>query len=270
MNRYFFNSLSDSKDLYLLNVPISIDHWSQLPSFLRNLTRPKKKKEAALKTWIIQIVRIFLPQTKIGKNNERKENEENSVPKTATGWRGTMPTGAVTAKSERRFSENNLRSRKKSWRTVHGGGGRAAAIKKSRVSIHTPSGRGDFSKYKFRVTHTICPSVSPPRRESPPLKQPALRRRPSFFFFFHIINSLRRTATGLCALFDPSCHPRSPVDAEQLPRNTLPRLCTESECKRWSCAGLMLVIRNFSVNRRCDSQWEVSKGDNWSWNYSKF
>lgn len=184
MNRYFFNSLSDSKDLYLLNVPISIDHWSQLPSFLRNLTRPKKKKEAALKTWIIQIVRIFLPQTKIGKNNERKENEENSVPKTATGWRGTMPTGAVTAKSERRFSENNLRSRKKSWRTVHGGGGRAAAIKKSRVSIHTPSGRGDFSKYKFRVTHTICPSVSPPRRESPPLKQPALRRRPSFFFFF--------------------------------------------------------------------------------------
>lgn len=45
MNRYFFNSLSDYKDLYLLNVPISIDHWSQLPSFLRNLTRPKKKRK---------------------------------------------------------------------------------------------------------------------------------------------------------------------------------------------------------------------------------
>lgn len=123
------------------------------------------------------------------------EKEENGVGKTATGWRATMPTGAVTAKSERRFSENNLRPRKKSRRTVRGGERereKERPLSKSHASPFTHGlAEAIFRNINsgFRVTHTICPLVSPTRRETP-LKQPALRCRPfflsfiSFFFFF--------------------------------------------------------------------------------------
>ena len=143
---------------------------------------------------------------------------------------------------------------------------RTAAIKKSRVSIqNTRSGRGDFSKYKFRVSryaHHLPVGVSYAARDAAQTT-PALRCRPFFLsfnfflfssFFFHIINSLRWTAAGLCALFDPSCHPRRPRRCPTPPRNALPRLHTEPrvQFKRWSwihSADPTLAIRN----RRRDS-----------------
>lgn len=123
---------------------------------------------------------------------------------TATGGNNANRAG-WRRKASWRFSENNLRvEKKKGENELKGWRSEAAAIKKSRVSIHTVEA-GDFSKYKFRsrVTHTIYSSVSPPRRETP-LKQPALR---CHRVFFRIINSLLRTAASLCTLFDPSCHP---------------------------------------------------------------
>lgn len=135
----------------------------------------------------------------------------------------------MTAKSAGRFSENNLRQRQK-----EAGG---AAIKKSRVSIHTRSGRADFSKYKFHgVTHTICQSAksvfSPRLKRDAQLKQPAAPRYrpfslppPLFFYIFFIFFSFSffifshykfsaPDSSRPRALFDPSRHPLQPaIDA---------------------------------------------------------
>lgn len=159
----------------------------------------------------------------------------------------------MTAKSAGRFSENNLRQRQK-----EAGG---AAIKKSRVSIHTRSGRADFSKYKFHgVTHTICQSaksVFPPRlKRDAQLKQPAAPRYrpfslppPLFFYIFfiffpspfsfsRIINSLLRTAAD-----------RAPSSTPRVTLSSPPSMPSTPAINELTYADVSMCL---NLNRGCD------------------